>query len=266
MGDLVFNCPHCTQSLEASEDILGQNVDCPNCGKQIAVPPSRHVPSPAPEVKVRNCPVCTHTIKGNKCMYCGADLSLSKEEILSDSVDLVKGVFVTILDETGKQMLSGMMRAEQDGLHVMGSDTSETGNSGSANLGANLAAGVALFAITGDLGVPNLFGEKQEETTTRFNVVLAKWENIELIDRLNDRIRMTAQNEVKGIIKTGTKTKPFDILLDCILKETEKSHRALYDQIIKYKDPSNIPHCPGCNRVIRDNGKTKRCMYCGATW
>jgi DNA-directed RNA polymerase subunit RPC12/RpoP len=38
MADFTFNCPHCKQSLEASDDMRGQVVSCPSCNEQIHVP------------------------------------------------------------------------------------------------------------------------------------------------------------------------------------------------------------------------------------
>lgn len=38
MNDLSFNCPHCKQSLEAPDDMLGMAIDCPACQKQIRIP------------------------------------------------------------------------------------------------------------------------------------------------------------------------------------------------------------------------------------
>lgn len=38
MSDFDFNCPNCQQSLEASEDIIGEELECPACGQTIQVP------------------------------------------------------------------------------------------------------------------------------------------------------------------------------------------------------------------------------------
>ena len=38
MSDLAFNCPHCQQSLEAPEDMLGESIECPSCGGTIQIP------------------------------------------------------------------------------------------------------------------------------------------------------------------------------------------------------------------------------------
>lgn len=37
MADIKFICPHCTQSIEAPEDMRGQILDCPNCRNPIQV-------------------------------------------------------------------------------------------------------------------------------------------------------------------------------------------------------------------------------------
>ena len=38
MSDLKFKCPHCEQSLEEPEEMLGQTIECPACNNQFAVP------------------------------------------------------------------------------------------------------------------------------------------------------------------------------------------------------------------------------------
>ena len=38
MDDFSFNCPHCDQSLEAPEDMLGEMIECPSCGGSIQLP------------------------------------------------------------------------------------------------------------------------------------------------------------------------------------------------------------------------------------
>ena len=38
MSDFKFNCPHCAQSLEAPEDMLGQTIECPACNGSIQLP------------------------------------------------------------------------------------------------------------------------------------------------------------------------------------------------------------------------------------
>lgn len=52
MSDLKFNCPHCKQSLEAPEDLLGQVFDCPSCNKKIQVPKSQM--RAAPQTALQN--------------------------------------------------------------------------------------------------------------------------------------------------------------------------------------------------------------------
>jgi DNA-directed RNA polymerase subunit RPC12/RpoP len=38
MDDITFDCPRCKQSLEAPDDMLGQQVDCPACGHKVVIP------------------------------------------------------------------------------------------------------------------------------------------------------------------------------------------------------------------------------------
>ena len=47
MVELKFNCPHCNQSLEAPEEMLGENIECPACNGAIQLP----IPEPNPVLK-----------------------------------------------------------------------------------------------------------------------------------------------------------------------------------------------------------------------
>jgi hypothetical protein len=38
MSDISLHCPHCQQSLAAPSDMEGMFIDCPACGKQLAIP------------------------------------------------------------------------------------------------------------------------------------------------------------------------------------------------------------------------------------
>jgi len=53
MADILFHCPHCTQTIEAPPDMLGQLMDCPACGETVEVrksPAKPPVPLPAPRL------------------------------------------------------------------------------------------------------------------------------------------------------------------------------------------------------------------------
>ena len=38
MADINFDCPHCGQNLDASDDMAGWALDCPMCGGKLKVP------------------------------------------------------------------------------------------------------------------------------------------------------------------------------------------------------------------------------------
>ena len=44
MRDLKFACPHCEQHIQCEDDLAGQNINCPACGREVLVPklPDEH--------------------------------------------------------------------------------------------------------------------------------------------------------------------------------------------------------------------------------
>lgn len=58
MIDFKFNCPHCEQSLEAPEDMLGQTIECPACNGSIQLP--KPEPTPAPQRPTPKKKIVTH--------------------------------------------------------------------------------------------------------------------------------------------------------------------------------------------------------------
>ena len=101
MNNQEFHCPHCNQSLEVPEEMLGMSVECPSCTEVIdlpapelprAIPQSTgeaHKPSIQDVVRNRSragesatisCPVCDGTVvrTAKKCRHCGAILQTKK--------------------------------------------------------------------------------------------------------------------------------------------------------------------------------------------
>lgn len=68
----IFYCPHCNQKLEAKEEWIGQQVDCPSCKASITV--LTPVPDEVQKLKEdeRYCPFCGEIIKKRAiiCRFC----------------------------------------------------------------------------------------------------------------------------------------------------------------------------------------------------
>jgi len=89
MSDFEFKCPSCKQSLEASEDMLGQLIECPSCGDLMDQVPrletttkasaqhSRPYSSKSAIKETKPCPFCGEPILAIaiKCKHCGSDLT-----------------------------------------------------------------------------------------------------------------------------------------------------------------------------------------------
>jgi DNA-directed RNA polymerase subunit RPC12/RpoP len=59
MTDFKFQCPHCEQSLEVPQDMLGETIDCPTCNKRIQLPsPQRSSPAVSKHDNRPACPKC----------------------------------------------------------------------------------------------------------------------------------------------------------------------------------------------------------------
>lgn len=77
MTDFKFNCPHCKQSLEAPEEMLGQQINCPSCNGAIKLPnpqPKKPTVVPSqPTKQTKACPFCGEEILSTavKCKHCG---------------------------------------------------------------------------------------------------------------------------------------------------------------------------------------------------
>jgi DNA-directed RNA polymerase subunit RPC12/RpoP len=45
--NIHYRCPRCTRSLESPADMVGQKVNCPDCGQRLRIPRSSELPSVA---------------------------------------------------------------------------------------------------------------------------------------------------------------------------------------------------------------------------
>jgi len=74
MANIEFTCNFCKQTLEATDDMAGQEVDCPNCSKKILIP---SLPSRPQQI----CPACQTPMEEGSvlCINCGFHLKLKKK-------------------------------------------------------------------------------------------------------------------------------------------------------------------------------------------
>lgn len=111
MGAIEFACDFCKQTLEATDDMAGQIVDCPNCQKPITIPapkppaaspkpvpapaPARSAPPPRPAPQSKpepaartaapaaapTCPECASPMEPGSvlCLKCGFHTKLGKK-------------------------------------------------------------------------------------------------------------------------------------------------------------------------------------------
>ena len=91
MSELKIDCPHCKQSLEIPEELLGQTVECPTCNGSIQLPQKKQVvesvaqPKPTQEIlhtETKDCPYCGETILAHakKCKHCNEILDPSLKQ------------------------------------------------------------------------------------------------------------------------------------------------------------------------------------------
>ena len=117
MSDFKFNCPHCEQSLEAPEEMLGQTIECPSCSGSIQLPEpepatqpqSQPAPSepkkkiitqrPKTTINTRSCPYCGEQIlrTAQKCRYCGEFLSGKQKVQTNLKEGALIGVFICFM-------------------------------------------------------------------------------------------------------------------------------------------------------------------------
>jgi DNA-directed RNA polymerase subunit RPC12/RpoP len=79
MAIVKFECSHCSQHLEAPDEMSGESVDCPSCGVCLVVPDALVVPTSDSGLDettseiLDSCPFCDAQVlpEDSSCMRCG---------------------------------------------------------------------------------------------------------------------------------------------------------------------------------------------------
>lgn len=76
MRSVEFKCPHCGETLEATDDMRGQQVECPSCGKPLKIPD----PTSAGAAGDSMCLNCGAAMESDAllCVKCGYHTKLGK--------------------------------------------------------------------------------------------------------------------------------------------------------------------------------------------
>ena len=69
MSDILVNCNHCGQVFSTPDEMVGQSLACPQCGKQVAVFASNVRPAGSPKLQLKHDSVISG---GKKCTSCGS--------------------------------------------------------------------------------------------------------------------------------------------------------------------------------------------------
>ena len=84
MADLDVSCPHCGTVLECDDSLLGQQCDCPACGKPFvlqaaAETPAPAVPEPAPVADLPERMRANRLVSGRSCPACGKGIQFGED-------------------------------------------------------------------------------------------------------------------------------------------------------------------------------------------
>ncbi len=82
---MIFTCPYCQKQLEAENDMVGMELECPACDKMLKIPPEKTQESTQMEKLIypgtKFCPNCKKDIASDAiiCVNCGFDLKSGKK-------------------------------------------------------------------------------------------------------------------------------------------------------------------------------------------
>ena len=124
MSGYTFNCPHCNQSLEAPEDMLGTTIECPACNGSIQLPepqapppPRRSARPPQPDTEADPDAATDKQIAYIRALGGSPPKGLTKEKA-SDLIDALRNSAppttkqLDLLKKLGGTVTAGMTAAE----------------------------------------------------------------------------------------------------------------------------------------------------------
>lgn len=127
MSETKFACPHCKQSLEGSDELFGQTVQCPSCKQNFTVPnatASLKIAPATPAPRTKACPFCGEDIlnEAKKCKHCGetVDVALRAAEEAKKSASSAPHVFMNAGGGGGGAVSTGQTKkAFPHGMHLV---------------------------------------------------------------------------------------------------------------------------------------------------
>jgi ribosomal protein L37AE/L43A len=109
MAEFKFKCPYCKQPLAASEELFGQQINCPSCNGAIAVPnpePRKIVTPQQEHSQTKTCPFCGEEIllSAIKCKHCGEFLDGRKRNVPPQSIQTKQAPGIPTCQQCGGVM------------------------------------------------------------------------------------------------------------------------------------------------------------------
>lgn len=101
MSALKFNCPLCNQSLEAPDDMAGEEIECPSCNRRINIP--NH-----PEKSKRNRTKTSSSQSTSQCAVAKNKINAKKNRIDKSNIEFKCPLCAQLLEAEAPEEVPGM--------------------------------------------------------------------------------------------------------------------------------------------------------------